>query len=349
LLGFLRFNTHPARIFMGDAGSQFLGFVVAWLAITVSQSHTSPMTTLMPLLILGIPIMDILQVVPVRIHKKLPLPGPDKQHFHHQIAKLGFYQYEVVAIIYVLQAVLLLSAYLLRFAIDPIVFAFYAAYVTLILGALYTANTSDWRARPVHTETAGDRRNPLFRRISGLHSFSGKLYGLMVTAALVTGAALSRELPVTLVYAAVLWAAVLLAIKLFSRNLWPLTLGRLATYTTTILVVFGLSLSVQSELNNWLINGSFAVLAILLAVSMRTTRRHYFWLTTEDLLVLLFIVILAPGLPFEVDGEISMGQLIFRTFVSLYACEYVLARGDQARSRLTLGAIFALFTMAIHL
>ena len=134
LVGFLRFNTHPATIFMGDAGSQFLGFSVAWLAITLSQSATSELTTLLPLLILGIPIMDVLQVIPVRIKKKLPLPGPDKEHFHHQISKLGFPQQGVVAIVYLLQLVLLSGAYALRHGPDILVLCFYTCYLILVLG-----------------------------------------------------------------------------------------------------------------------------------------------------------------------------------------------------------------------
>ncbi len=114
---------------MGDAGSQFLGFSVAWLAITVSQTETSTLTPLMPLLILGIPIMDVLQVICVRIKKKLPLPGPDKEHFHHQIGKLGLPQNGVVAAIYLLQLILLSGAFLMQHDSDATVLGFYICYL----------------------------------------------------------------------------------------------------------------------------------------------------------------------------------------------------------------------------
>ena len=349
LMGFLRFNTYPASIFMGDAGSQFLGFVVAWLAITVSQAETSPMTTLMPLLILGIPVMDILQVVPVRIKKKLPLPGPDKEHFHHQIARLGFYQYEVVAIIYVLQALLLGYAYVLRYASDAVVFEFFAGYVIFILGALYTANISGWRVRNWQAGDHHDRRNRLLRRISAVHPYSGKFFGLVIALILTTAAILASAMSASFIYASLLWAVVLLCIKLFSRNLWPLALGRLATYTVTILLMYGVTASVHSTLGSWFIDGGLLVLAALLFAAMRITRREYFWLTTQDLLVLFFIVILAPQMPFELGGDLSTGTLIFRTCILLYACEYVLARGEQARGRITTAAIIALFFIGVHL
>jgi UDP-GlcNAc:undecaprenyl-phosphate GlcNAc-1-phosphate transferase len=349
VMGFLRFNTHPARIFMGDAGSQFLGFVVAWLAITVSQSETTPMTTFMPLLLLGIPVMDILQVIPVRIHKKLPLPGPDAEHFHHHIARLGFFQYEVVVIIYLLQAILLGSAYLLRFAMDDSILMFYAAYVAILLGSLYYANVNGWRVRDWAEGDDRERRNRMFRRISGLHPYSGKFFGMAVALALAAAALLSRAIPSALIYLALLWAAALLCIKLFSRNMWPLPLSRLATYSASVILVYGMTTSVHGPLKNTVINGCLLLLALLLAISIRTTRKAYFWLNTQDLLVLFFIVMLAPQLPLDLGPDLPASELIFRTCVLLYACEYVLARGDQARARLTTAAIVALALLGVNL
>ena len=165
LLGFLRFNTFPANIFMGDAGSQFLGFITACLAIIVTQSETSPYSVWLPVLILGIPIMDIVQVIPVRIHKKLPLPGPDKEHFHHQLGKLGFRHVEVVAVVYLLQTILMTGAYLMRYESDLAVAVFYTTFVVTILGALLFANAHNWQFRErQRRNTKRERRNRYLRR-----------------------------------------------------------------------------------------------------------------------------------------------------------------------------------------
>ncbi len=349
VLGFLRFNTHPARIFMGDAGSQFLGFVVAWLVIKQSQDPASPITTLMPLLVLGLPVMDVLQVIVVRIHKKLPLPGPDKEHIHHQIAKMAFRQDEVVAIIYTLQAILLGLAYLLRFANDTVIIACFMAYVAIVLGTIYTANINGWQRRRLRSGNRNTRRNPFFRRLSRVHRFTGKFFGLFIALSLATAAVLSSTLPTSIVYISLGWAVVLLAIKLFSRNQWPLALGRLATYTAVCLLTYGLTVSVASQAGNWLVDGTIALFLVLLAFAIRVTRKSYFWLTTQDLLVLLFITIVAPLLPLDFGQEFNTGRLIFRTCGLLYICEYVLARGKNARENLTITAIIALFLTGLHL
>ena len=67
ILGFLRFNTHPARVFMGDGGSQILGFSAAVLAVVLTQDHSTPLSSALPLLLLGIPIIDTLMVMTQRI------------------------------------------------------------------------------------------------------------------------------------------------------------------------------------------------------------------------------------------------------------------------------------------
>jgi len=126
-------------------------------------------------------------------------------------------------------------------------------------------------------------------------------------------------------------------------------LGRLTSYTATVFCVFGMTLSIQSELLSLSINYFLAGLTVLLAISVLTTRKEYFWFTPQDLLVLFFIVLLAPQLPLEFGQDINIGELIFRTFVLLYACEYVLARGDQARTRLTYASLLSLFLLGIHI
>jgi 4-amino-4-deoxy-L-arabinose transferase-like glycosyltransferase len=172
---------------------------------------------------------------------------------------------------------------------------------------------------------------------------------LFIALYLVTAAVLSKNLPGDLVYFALGWAAVLLTIKLFSRNQWPLALGRLAAYTAVVLLTYGITASVTGQAENWLIDGTCALFLLILAVVIRITRKRYFWLTTQDLLVLLFIALAAPLIPMNFEEEFSIGSLIFRTGSLLYMCEYVLARGKNAQRNLVFTAIIALFFTALHL
>jgi UDP-GlcNAc:undecaprenyl-phosphate GlcNAc-1-phosphate transferase len=349
LLGFLRFNTHPASIYMGDAGSQFLGFVVAWLGIYVSQSDLSPMTTLMPLLLLGIPAMDMVQVIPLRLWRGSTPWTPDRQNFHHQISNLGFLQYEVVAIIYTMQALLLTGAYSLRFSNDYIVLGFYLAFAGLNLGVIYLGNINNWHIRKARLPGQHYSRSRFFRPLGSLHSYTTHFFGLMITGFFIFSAVLSYALIPSLVVLSLLWAVVLLAIIIFSHNRWPMALGRLASYSVAGVMVYGLTCSFDNATGNLLINVTLLLLLLLMTLAIRITRREYFGLTTQDLLVVIFLVILT--LQFVVDSDLTLpvGIFIFRILALQYMCEFVLARGDTASLWLALASIFSLAFLGIHL
>ena len=102
ILGFLRFNTYPARVFMGDTGSQFLGFGVGVIAIMVTQTSDRALSPMLPLLVLGLPILDTSWVCFERVMKGLSPFKADRNHIHHKILGLGFNQYEAVLTIYAL-------------------------------------------------------------------------------------------------------------------------------------------------------------------------------------------------------------------------------------------------------
>lgn len=116
LLGFLRYNFNPAKIFLGDAGSMFIGYMLAVLTITTSYYREGLPTYLpvvMPVLILAVPIFDTLSVISIRIKRKEPVFGGDKNHFSHRLVALGFSQRGAVLFIYLITFCLGITATLL--------------------------------------------------------------------------------------------------------------------------------------------------------------------------------------------------------------------------------------------
>jgi len=98
-LGFLFHNFNPAKIFMGDSGSMFLGYIIAVIALLGFKNVT--MTTLLvPICFLAIPILDTLFAIIRRIINKKPIAEPDKQHLHHQLLNLKLSHRNVVLVIY---------------------------------------------------------------------------------------------------------------------------------------------------------------------------------------------------------------------------------------------------------
>ncbi|HEX2947969.1 MAG TPA: MraY family glycosyltransferase [Armatimonadota bacterium] len=104
-LGFLRYNFHPAKVFMGDAGSHFLGFTIAALSILQNWKVATGVAFAVPMLILAVPIFDTAFAIIRRLRRGQPIFSPDKGHLHHRLLGLGLGQRSVVLTIYALTAI----------------------------------------------------------------------------------------------------------------------------------------------------------------------------------------------------------------------------------------------------
>ena len=98
-LGFLCHNFNPAKIFMGDSGSMFLGYIIAVIALLGFKNVTMT-TLLLPLCLLAIPVMDTLFAIIRRLVNKKPIDAPDKEHLHHQLLNLHLSHRNTVLVIY---------------------------------------------------------------------------------------------------------------------------------------------------------------------------------------------------------------------------------------------------------
>ena len=117
LMGFLPHNFRPATIFMGDAGSMFIGFLLSALIILntfyVPESPTF-LPVIMPLLILGVPIFDTLSVIFLRLKRGQSIFAADKGHFSHRLVGLGMSQKQAVLFVYLVTFCIAINATLLR-------------------------------------------------------------------------------------------------------------------------------------------------------------------------------------------------------------------------------------------
>ena len=112
-LGFIPYNKNPAKIFMGDTGATFLGFILATLSVQGLFKLYAIISFAVPFLILGIPIFDICFAFLRRIAKGQNPMQADRGHVHHRLIDMGFNQKQAVAISYMLTAILGLAAVLL--------------------------------------------------------------------------------------------------------------------------------------------------------------------------------------------------------------------------------------------
>lgn len=109
-LGFLPYNFNPAKIFMGDTGSTFLGYMLSIICIEGLFKGYVVISFVIPFLILGLPIFDTAFAIVRRAWNKKPIMAPDRGHLHHKLMDMGFSQKQTVAILYIITCILALSA-----------------------------------------------------------------------------------------------------------------------------------------------------------------------------------------------------------------------------------------------
>lgn len=125
-LGFLCHNFNPAKIFMGDSGSMFLGYIIAVIAL-LGFKNVTVTTLLAPICLLAIPVMDTLFAILRRLINKKPIDEPDKEHLHHQLLNLNLSHRNTVLVIYLVDSL---------FAIAMLLYMLYDRTIGIIIYAI---------------------------------------------------------------------------------------------------------------------------------------------------------------------------------------------------------------------
>lgn len=112
-VGFLPYNFNPAKIFMGDTGSLFLGYMLAAISIDGAVKGAAALAIVVPVLALGLPIFDTTFAIVRRAWNGKPIMEPDKGHLHHRLLSRGIGQKKTVLILYIISAALGVSAVLI--------------------------------------------------------------------------------------------------------------------------------------------------------------------------------------------------------------------------------------------
>jgi UDP-GlcNAc:undecaprenyl-phosphate GlcNAc-1-phosphate transferase len=341
VLGFLRYNTYPARVFMGDAGSQLLGFAVGVLGVAVTQDASNVYSTSLPVLLAGIPILDTLSVMTQRLGEGRSMFAADRNHLHHKLLALGFDQRESVTLIYAAQIVLFVAAYLLRFESDLLILGAYLGFCALVICAVQWAQRSGWQLRSV---ARGNPQGPLSRLVDRvaqpktLFAWSAWVLGggLAAYAALVLAQAGPLGPDFRYLALALLCASLVSLALLRGQPLWMVE--KAGYYVIAAMLVY-----LDTRLDparRWIPVLDWALplmLALVTALRLRTATDRRFELTPLDLLV-LFVALAVPSLPglLELPPGAPLG--IAKIVVLFYAIEMLEGVGGRVPLALRLGA-----------
>lgn len=338
MLGFLRFNSHPAVVFMGDTGSQFIGFTAAFLCIYLVENVYVTLNPALPLLLLGLPVLDTLMVMIQRIYMGQSPFSPDKRHIHHRLLALGFSHAEAVSCIYALQAVFLLAAFLLRYQSDLAVLGVYGLICGTILVFFFWAKQYGWRLRP---ETApDDRRRSFLRRFDWLYwtcrlyiEFALMLYIWGMIVVMYQSFDIFSKPDAFFTLSVIMSALLALLFKGPMLN----SLIKLCVYITATFSGFVLTSDhFNHPMVDPVVNSYLLVLMLLIFSGIRVTRRNVFSFSTQDLLISLFAVaaVLLSNTPFPAN-------FLFKLLCLAYAVEYLFNFPLRSYKLLKLSALVA--------
>jgi len=142
IMGFILFNFPPAKLFMGDSGSLFLGFFLACMPLYSSNNDNYGFALILSISFLLIPILDTVAAIIRRKRRGIPFHSPDKDHLHHKLLKLGLSTKNILAILYSVTLVLSSAAFL--FIVTKFIIIFYfniLLWVIMILLFIKLSNT----------------------------------------------------------------------------------------------------------------------------------------------------------------------------------------------------------------
>jgi len=165
LVGFLRYNFNPASIFLGDSGALFVGFMIAALSVEGTQKASTAVTVAIPLVALGLPIVDTSVTIARRFLGRRPLFEGDREHIHHMLMERGWSQRRTVLVLYGVCA---------SFALLTLLFASNSANVTalvlFVLGVAVVIGVGQLRYHEVDELKASIRRNITDKRARGANN-----------------------------------------------------------------------------------------------------------------------------------------------------------------------------------
>jgi len=338
LFGFLRFNTFPAVLFMGDGGAQFLGFSAIALSINLTQINT-PLSPLLPLFLLGIPVLDTLRVIFVRLQAGKSPFMPDKNHLHHKLLSLNFTHAEAVLIIYVMQALLVTSAFVFRYHSDWFLLILYGGFSFLLIAVLFLADRTDWQ----------------FKHFDIVELILlGNLKTLINNNTLIKVSFRSIELglPLLVLFTCVLPASIPNYFSYFSLGLFGLIIIswtvkssrsedvlRLVSYLFIPFVVYQGETNLPLWMDGFLpplYNLSFWLLAVFIIFTLKFSKRGGFKSTPMDFLI-LFIALIVPNLPDDQIQSYQVGLMAAKIIILCFSYEVLIGelRGKLTWIRLT--------------
>jgi UDP-GlcNAc:undecaprenyl-phosphate GlcNAc-1-phosphate transferase len=302
---------------------------------------------MMPILVLGLPLLDVFSVMAKRVYEGRSPFSADRNHIHHKFLDIGFSHREAVYVIYVIQIVLVVTAFLMRYASDWVLLALYTTFCMLLLSMITMASK---KQDAVSGWVAGSQKllikMGLDSELGGLRKYSYYLIRALFSTIMILGVLCIESIPRDFGIFAILLQVVLLPTLVIKNDL---TSGarRLVLYVAAGFVVYFMEISQQSgSLLATYLPALLFVLAVVVAFLIRMAGSSVRNFSSLDFLLLAMALIVSIFPEAKVmDGVDAV--LIIEVVVMFYAVDVLFNRRERLEKIVLTSVIIALLVIVL--
>jgi UDP-GlcNAc:undecaprenyl-phosphate GlcNAc-1-phosphate transferase len=351
IFGFLRFNTYPATVFMGDAGSQLLGFLAVSLSLGITQRGSTALSPMVPLLLLGFPVLDTITVMAERIASGRSPFVADKNHIHHKLMRLGLFHTEAVVVIYAVTAGLMAAAYLLRYHSEWLLIACYLGFCALVVSALTLAERRGLRFQRTgifDIKIKGRLKVLKEKRVLIRASFGILRFGLPLL--FLATALIPAAIPGYVAVAAGGFMSVIFAMRVMRKE-WLAAVLRFIFYVSVPYLLRMGQEDPSALIDPRLLMAygiGFGVLALFMVLTLKFTQRRAGFKTSPMDFLVLVIALVLPNLPDPAVAAFKMGDLAVKIIVFFFGFEVLVGELRGELRWLAWGILATLGVLAVR-
>lgn len=353
IVGFLRYNTYPARIFMGDSGSLFLGYCMGFFSVMLLNKSGGTVSPMAPLMILGIPILDTLVVMGGRKLNGMSISSPDKTHIHHRLLCLGFGHRFSVLFVYALSYLLAASALLLHGSSD-LIQAIVLIIFCIVLYTALNALASSERAQQLSLL----KSNKSIRQTYAFRSLVESSRYLLVFMKYLLLLVLSLVIIVKPDYSVnIVWVSVILLVcisgLLMVGSWWGNSLLQSVIYFSGLISVFIIeNYGRETEFAGchliWISHSLFACLFVTIVIKVVLRKRIGHLINTPFEYLILFVVVAVPLLPTDITAKFHLMSVAAKSVVLFVAYKLILMRQARKNRKILAGTFIALLALILR-
>ena len=349
IFGLLRYNTHPATVFMGDVGSQLLGFMAITLFLSLTRKYHET-TIILTLFIMGIPIIDTMCVIVQRVLKGRSPFVADQNHIHHKLMRLGLYHSESVLTIYLMHATLVCLGFIFRLKSPWFLMTFYALFSGLIIALISIADANGWRISRYHfldKIVKGQLR--VLKEERAIIKFSFRAVEIGFIFLLLFSCFLPSHINIYFSFFSVALLFVILIAWQIKKE-WAFNVIEVAIFLMIPFLIYLCERDVIYLADTILEKAysfSFGLLIVFVLLTLKFSRRRGFKSTPMDFLI-IFVAVVVPNLPDERIQSWQMGLVAAKIVVLFFTYEVLKGELRLDTKRLSVTGIMTLMVISIR-